>query len=175
MSSRTASPTRITPPARTTSSPFDERRFNVYKVRYRLAIQDPDGPGLRYHTVIFVESEADQTGWSHDVNGDLVSHSGMTYQRTRGDRPETSETFFNKELLGTVSEFHYPAAFDAVCTAQPAPPRQKAFNMATMKTEPCKPDGTFYQPGEPRRPLIKCTEWTERQAIPALRQSGLLR
>jgi hypothetical protein len=32
-----------------------------------------------------------------------------------------------------------------------------------------KPDGTFYAPNEPREKMKKCTEWTEEQAIPALR------
>ncbi|KEF53900.1 uncharacterized protein A1O9_10302, partial [Exophiala aquamarina CBS 119918] len=40
---------------------------------------------------------------------------------------------------------------------QPGPPRQKAFNPKTMKTEPVKLDGTFYSPGGPRPRLIKPT------------------
>ena len=35
-------------------------------------------------------------------------------------------------------------------------------------------DGSFYQPGEPRAPLVKCTEWTENQAIPSLRHARVL-
>nr|POE94581.1 hypothetical protein CFP56_16820 [Quercus suber] len=157
-----------------TPSPTRNKRLNVYKVRYRLAMQDPDMPSPRYHTVIFVETEADFSGFVHHVTGDLVSQGGMRYERKRGNRPEESGTFFNKELLGTVLSSQYPMTFDRVCAAQPAPPRQKAFNIETRRTEPIKPDGTFYSSGEPRQPLIKCTEWTELQAIPALRQAGLI-
>ncbi|KAH9220779.1 hypothetical protein DL95DRAFT_266785, partial [Leptodontidium sp. 2 PMI_412] len=57
----------------------------------------------------------------------------------------------------------------------PPPPKQKHFNVETMRTEQMKPDGTFYQPDEYRPPTIKCTEWTENQAIPALYESGVLR
>lgn len=30
----------------------NEKYFNVYKVQYRLAMQDPDMPQPRYHTVV---------------------------------------------------------------------------------------------------------------------------
>ncbi|TVY39518.1 hypothetical protein LSUB1_G003956 [Lachnellula subtilissima] len=63
---------------------------------------------------------------------------------------------------------------DKILAAQPPPPKQKHFNIATMKTEQMKPDGTFYEPGEDRPPMIKCTEWTVNQAIPALYASGVL-
>ncbi|KAI9672987.1 MAG: hypothetical protein M1817_003151 [Caeruleum heppii] len=61
-----------------------------------------------------------------------------------------------------------------ICRQQPPPPRQKSYNMKTHRTEQHKPEGGFYGPGEPRPPMIKCTEWTEIQAIPALYASGIL-
>jgi hypothetical protein len=63
---------------------------------------------------------------------------------------------------------------DEVCRVQQSPGRQKAFNIRIGKTEPVKADGTFYQHGELRKPLFKCTEWTEQLAIPALRDAGML-
>lgn len=66
--------------------------------------------------------------------------------------------------------------WEQVLLATPTPPKQKAFNIATMTTEPFKTLNplTFYNPGEPRRPLMKCTEWTEQYAIPALLKAGLI-
>ena len=90
-------------------------------------MQDPDMPGIRYHTVIFVETNCDESGFVHHVTGDLVV--GMTYEIKRRHKPEDSETpIFSKEPMGTVSESQYPGAFDKVCAAQPEPPPQKAFN-----------------------------------------------
>jgi hypothetical protein len=45
-----------------------------------------------------------------------------------------------------------------------------------MRTEPFKALNplTFYEQGEARRPLIKCTEWTNDRAIPALRANSLV-
>ncbi|EHY60742.1 hypothetical protein ABEF92_006999 [Exophiala dermatitidis] len=146
--------------------------FNVFKVRFGPALADPDVAGPRYHTVIFVETGLDGTGYIHQVIGDLVT--GMRYDKKPTDRPERSDTFFDKTLLGRVARSNYPAEVDRVCQAQPAPPRQKAFNRQTMKTEPIKSNGSFYGPGDSRPRLIKCTEWTENQAIPALRRNGLL-
>lgn len=98
---------------------------------------------------------------------------GMRYERKPGRQPEYSQTFRAKKLLGRVKESNY-ARLHAICAQQPAPGIQKKFNTKTMKTEPIKPDGEFYKPGEPRQRLIKCTEWTVERAIPALRREGVL-
>lgn len=132
-------------------------------------MSDPDVPGTRYHTVIFVETASDGSGYIHHVTGDLVA--GMRYERKLSRRPEESQTFFNKEALGMVSSTTYPQCVDDICRVLRAPPPQKAFNRATMRTEPCKPDGSFYRADESPPRLVKCTEWTENQAIPALRQA----
>ncbi|TKA25448.1 hypothetical protein B0A50_06315 [Salinomyces thailandicus] len=148
-------------------------RFNVFKVRYGPVMSDPDVPGPRYHTVVFVETKPlDGSGRIHHVTGDLVV--GMHYDVRPSRRPEESRTYYAKEFLGTVASASYPASFNSVCSTQRAPPRQKAFNPKRMRTEQVKPDGTFYEPDEARPRLIKCTEWTESQAIPALQQARLI-
>jgi len=150
--------------------------YTVWKVKYNLSFPDPDTVGVRYHTVVFVETNhpAQGDGTIHHVTGDLVSAGGMHYESKLGRNPVTSQTFHSKEFLGHVNASDYPHRFDQVCRAQPAPPRQKAFNPVTGRHEPFKPDGTFYQPGEPRAPLFKCTEWTETRAIPALFHHNLI-
>ena len=147
--------------------------FEVYKVRYKLAMADPDMPSPRYHTVIFVRTKPNGDGIIHHVTGDLVS--GMQYQSKSAKRPEDSQTFHNKELLGVVETTTYPDAFNQTCQQQPPPPKQKKFNPATHKTEQMKPDGSFYKQGETKPPMVKCTEWTERQAIPALLRDGIIK
>jgi hypothetical protein len=147
--------------------------YNVFKVKYTIAMPDPDMPSPRYHNVIFVESEPNGDGIIHHVTGDITS--GMTYATKNGKRPEQSQTFYGKEFLGTVNAQDYPHRVDQILRAQPPPPKQKHFNIKTMRTEQMKPDGTFYEPGEPRPPMVKCTEWTVNQAIPALYSSGVLR
>lgn len=148
------------------------KQYNAYKVRDGPVLSDPDVPGTRYHTKIFVETSADGSGRIQHVTGDLVS--GMHYETKPGTRPEDAETFYRKDLIGTVLTSLYPAAVDEVCAAQPPPLRQKAFNVRTMRTEPCKPDGSFYGEGEQRPALFKCTEWIEQRAVPALRRGGVL-
>ncbi|KAK5290112.1 hypothetical protein LTR99_011174 [Exophiala xenobiotica] len=128
-------------------------------------------PQPRYHTVIFVESKDDKSGIIHHVVGGLVT--GMTYQRKSGLQPELSQNFYQKHLLGKVKASKYHT-FETICAQQPAPHKQKKFNPNTMKTEPIKPNGAFYQPGETRVRLVKCTEWTEERAIPALQAAQIL-
>ncbi|KAH7357022.1 hypothetical protein BKA65DRAFT_495982 [Rhexocercosporidium sp. MPI-PUGE-AT-0058] len=99
----------------------------------------------------------------------------MVYATRVGEKPEATDIFHAKEFLGTISAEDYPDEMDRVLSEQPPPPKQKHFNIRTMKTEQMKSDGLFYEVGESRPPMIKCTEWTENQAIPALYHSGILR
>ncbi|EWC43738.1 hypothetical protein DRE_07356 [Drechslerella stenobrocha 248] len=147
--------------------------YRVYRVEYQVAVPDPDMPSPRYHNVIFVETGADGSGISHQVVGDLVT--GMSYQSERDEAPQTSGTFHARHYLGTINESDYPARMDEVLEELPPPGKQKSFNTQTMRTEQHKMPGVFYAPGEPRPPMIKCTEWTINQAIPALIESGVLR
>lgn len=146
--------------------------FNVYRVQFTMAMPDPDMPSPRYHNVIFVQTEADGSGAVHHVTGDITS--GMVYATRREGRPEESEIFVRKEFIGTVESATYPEKIHLVLEALPPPPKQKKFNIKTMRTEQMKADGSFYESGEARTPMIKCTEWTVDQAIPALYASGIL-
>jgi len=147
--------------------------YNVWEVRFKLGIQDPDSPETRYHTVIFVETNADGSGYIHHVEGELVI--GMKYVAKSFRRPEIFKSFHNRELLGKVLKSDYPDGVNRVCEAQPPPEPQKKYNTKTNRTEPIKSDGTFYEPGETQAPMVKCTEWTERRAIPALKAAGILK
>jgi hypothetical protein len=85
----------------------------------------------------------------------------MRYESKAAERPEDSEAFYNKDLIGSVLASSYPTNVDEVCRALQPPGRQKAFNIQTGRTEPIKHDGTFYEPCDQRQPLFKCTEWIE--------------
>jgi hypothetical protein len=143
--------------------------FNVYKIRHTIAIPDPDIPTPRYHHVIFVECKSNGDGRVHQVNGDITA--GMYYDSHDEARPEELESFLDKEFLGTVKKEAYPERIDEVLRDLPPLPKQKKSNIKTMKT---KDDGTFYEAGEPRPPMWKCTEWTVNQTIPVLHASGVV-
>ncbi|KAJ5774755.1 hypothetical protein N7457_009651 [Penicillium paradoxum] len=150
--------------------------YPVYKVKLKLAIQDPDMPSPRYHTILFVQTnEPDpRSGIKHHVTGDIVA--GMHYEAAAYNDPEADENFVSKELIGHTRALNYPKNWNDILKSIPAPPKQKAFNKVTMRTEPIKSWDplVFYEPGEPRQPLIKCTEWIEDQAIPILINAGLI-
>ncbi|EFW20641.1 hypothetical protein D8B26_003021 [Coccidioides posadasii str. Silveira] len=146
--------------------------YEAYKVKYTLAMQDPEETETRYHTVIFIVTDDNGDGYIHHVTGDITA--GMTYQPKQGKQPETSQTFHRKEFLGLVQKSKYPDEVNRVCMSVPPPHAQKRFNPQTMRYEQFKPDGSFYAPGERRPKYFKCTEWTETKAIPALFQAGVL-
>ncbi|KAI1959031.1 hypothetical protein LOZ58_004739 [Ophidiomyces ophidiicola] len=129
-------------------------------MKYSLLLADPDMPSPRYHTTVVVLTDGDNGGYVHHVTGDLVSANGMKYECKRCHAPEKSTTFYSQELLGVTDADKHPQAWEDCLRKAPAPPRQKAFNPITLKTEPFKTANplTFYEPDEPRRPLIKCTE-----------------
>ena len=133
-------------------------------------------PNPRFHTLIFVETNAQGrgTGVKHHVTGDIVQ--GMYYESKPYHDPSKSETLHSKELIGYTPAAKYPMEFENILKSLPPPPKQKAFNVKTMKTKPVKSWNplTFYKPGEARTPLRKCTEWTEQQAIPALGKARLI-
>jgi hypothetical protein len=148
--------------------------YDVYKVQYRLGLQDPALSETRYHTAIFVHTDADGAGFIHEVHGDIASGTGMKYGRKHEEAPELSDTFHAKTLLGKVLANDYPGPVEALLHTVPPPPRQKRFDPASMSWEQCKSDGTPYASHETRPPYSKCTEWTEQRAIPALLRAGLI-
>jgi hypothetical protein len=150
--------------------------YNVFLARYTLAIQDPDTPGTRYHTGIFVATSTNGSGVLHQVTGDVTSPGGMVYTPTSEPAPQDTECFYSVEKLGATPVEKYPEDWEEVLRAIPPPPQQKAFNVQTMRTEPFKTREplVFYKEGEERRPLVKCTEWTLERALPALRAKGLI-
>jgi hypothetical protein len=81
--------------------------YAVYKIRYNLAVSDPDTQGIRYHTVIFVQTGEDGSGSVHHVTGDITRTQGMTYE-CKGGRGDQSDSFHSKELLGYTSTTSHP-------------------------------------------------------------------
>jgi hypothetical protein len=143
----------------------------VWRVQYKLGLQDSEFTETRYHNVIFVETNPDGSGYIHHVTGDVVNENGMSYQRKEGKRPDQSDSYYAQQYLGWVCASTYP---DSCLQSLSTPPRQRRFSTNTMRYERCRPDGSWYDINEEPPPLSKCTEWTENIAIPALLQQGLI-
>src|SRR5699024_3851855 len=103
----------------------------------------------------------------HQVTGGISSPRGMCVTI------RTSRALLSSPKLPTRSSWR------RIPNQLPAPPQQKAFGMKTRQAEPFKTiimnPLVFYEPGEERKPLVKCTEWTLDTAIPALKSAGLIR
>ncbi|KAL4947039.1 hypothetical protein BDW69DRAFT_204821 [Aspergillus filifer] len=171
-------------------------KYKVYLLLYTLAIQDPDLPQPRYHTTIFVETcppspspstpnpDSDfnsttpslGTGTIHQVTGDITSTTGMHYLPQPKSSMDAEQQPHSIEFIGLTPKSTYPEQWNKLLRSIKPPGQQKAFNVRTMRTEPFKTLDplTFYEEGEERTPLVKCTEWTLNEAVPALREGGLL-
>ncbi|KAK6499411.1 hypothetical protein TWF506_004038 [Arthrobotrys conoides] len=148
--------------------------FPVYRIENTLSIPDPDLPTPRYHNKIFIKTWEDgyKSGRTCHVIGDLVS--GMTYNTRIDQDPELDPMFFAKHFLGFLKPQDYPDRVNEVLEVLPPPGRQKSFNRERMRTEQHKSPGVFFEEGEERPRLVKCTEWIMEQAIPALVEAGVL-
>ncbi|KAK0103105.1 hypothetical protein ONS95_000719 [Cadophora gregata] len=147
----------------------------VFKVKYELSIRDPFMSQPRHHTVLFLPfpKHSSGSGTIHHVVGDLVS--GMSYATRSEEDPESIQTFYSKELIGHVKQDNYPAMFEDVLSKLDPPPKQRKFRVETMRIEQCKPDGSWYEEGEEKDRMWKCSEWIEEKAVPALIDAGLLK
>jgi hypothetical protein len=148
----------------------------VYRLKFKMGMQDPDVDGERQHTTLFVATGANGSGDQFHVTGDVTSTGGMVYERKTDQDPRLAEDLHSiVEIGATAIDEHYPESWDAVLQAW-TPPQQKAFNISTMRTEPFKTlvPLVFYEPAEQKKVLLKCTEWTEQFAIPSLEARGLL-
>ncbi|KAK6517495.1 hypothetical protein TWF281_004147 [Arthrobotrys megalospora] len=148
--------------------------YPVYRVENAMTMQDPDMPSPRYHNTIFIETWEDgyKSGRTCHVIGDLVT--GMSYDTRIDQDPELDKAFVAKHFLGTINVSDYPDRLNEILRELPGPGKQKSFNPKTMRTEQHKSPGVFYEPGETRPAMVKCTEWTVNQAIPALFEAGVL-
>jgi hypothetical protein len=77
--------------------------YPVYKVKYTIALRDPDMPPGRFHHAIFVENKNDGSGTIYHVTGDITSRHGMSYQSKKAKDPEESRTFIPGNCLATLT------------------------------------------------------------------------
>ncbi|TLD11537.1 hypothetical protein PspLS_11480 [Pyricularia sp. CBS 133598] len=153
------------------SSSSSPKYYAIFLAKFSISLNDPDIPGTRYHHVIFVETDPIQgSGIKFHVIGDITRHQGMTYESRGYHNPSNSTTCVAKEPLGYTAADGFQRRWDRLLSALPTPPKQKAYNIATHKTElvKCWDPLQFYEPGEERHVPWKCTEWTNEYAIPAL-------
>ncbi len=117
-----------------------------------------------------------RSGIKFHVVGDITSNAGMTYESRKSHGPEESQSFHSKELLGYTPADGFQSRWDALLGSLSTPPKQKAFNPATNRTELVKSwePLAFYASGEERHLPWKCTEWTNNHAVPALWEAGLI-
>ena len=150
--------------------------YEVYRVENKLAFPDPEMPQPRYHNTIFIlTSPSTGSGYTHHVTGDIVT--GMVYQSRPDPAPETIDTFHAKYFIGFIDEHDYPEKVEQVLTGEDCKPpgKQKEWNPKRMRYEQMKDGGGFYEEGEERKRMVKCTEWVLEQAIPALVREGILK
>ncbi|KAF4336745.1 hypothetical protein FBEOM_9376 [Fusarium beomiforme] len=154
--------------------------YPVYKVKSFMALPDPHMPPGRFHHTIFVETSQDGSGSRYHVTGDVTSPNGMIYESRESPDPAQLEAFHCKECLGYTTSDVHPEQWNSLLASLPTPPQQKASNPKNQgRVEPFKEkihdyEYVFYNPGEERESLWKCTEWVEWYALPALQERGFI-
>lgn len=95
--------------------------------------------------------------------------------------PGADRGFYKTTVIGWVRKADYPR-IKGILEALPTPTKQQGIDFWS-KGDPgkwnklvwTKENGDLYGPGEQRRPVMKCNEWTHQIAIPELQDKGTLR
>lgn len=161
-----------------------QKWYRVFKPELDTAAHDPLDPVKRYHEGVFVETDPKSSrGKLFHVTGDVIAASGMRYEERDNYAPAESRHLHRYTQIGWVlQDDYYSGRISAILRALPRPTKQQGINF--WEANPVtgrhdiiwtKEDGEPYRPGEERRPIFKCNEWTNQYAIPALRNAEVLR
>ncbi|KAJ5179721.1 hypothetical protein N7492_002931 [Penicillium capsulatum] len=160
-------------------SPASER-YRVFTPELDTVAYDPLDPPKRYHTGVFVETDRkNRSGALFHVTGDVIAGSGMRFDFRDGYAPGASKHFHRTTEIGWIHKADYPRIHD-ILKALPKPTKQQGIDfwskdpLKRNKLTWTKENGDLYGPGEERRPIMKCNEWTHELAIPKLQQEGIL-
>ncbi|KAJ0422344.1 hypothetical protein BJY00DRAFT_73786 [Aspergillus carlsbadensis] len=157
--------------------------YRVFNPSFDVAAHDPLDPAKRYHEGVFVEVDLDTNrGTMFHVTGDVIAPSGMQYDEKTRYSALNSANLYKCPQIGWIRKADFDAGrVSAILSALPTPTKQQGLNFwgtghRTGYTEYIwtKENGEPYKPGEERRPVIKCNEWTHQLAIPALTDAGIL-
>ncbi|KAK2803432.1 hypothetical protein FQN51_003539 [Onygenales sp. PD_10] len=146
---------------------------------------DPLDPAKRYHEGVFIELDAaTEKGTLFHVTGDIISANGMYYEERKDYAPSLSQHLFRTTHIGWVRQADiHSGKISAILRGLPTPTKQQGLDFWSKEKNPVtkhtdiiwtRQDGERYGPGEQRRPVFKCNEWTHQHAIPALRAAGIL-
>jgi hypothetical protein len=166
----------------TSEADWKQHWYRVFQPELDTVAFDPLDPAKRYHTGIFVETEQElDKGTLFHVTGDVIAGSGMIYEERDNYAPTKEEHFVRSPQIGWILKTDYHSGrFSNILRALPRPTKQQGLNF--WKPDPnhrrteiiwTKENGEPYGPGEERRPVMKCNEWTEQLAIPKLRAEGV--
>ncbi|KAJ5722221.1 hypothetical protein N7488_000256 [Penicillium malachiteum] len=154
--------------------------YKVYTPEFDKVAFDPLDPRKRYHTGIFVERDPGSLeGEQFHVTGDIIARSGMRFEVRENYVPAASKYFYRTTHIGWIHKNDYPKV-KGILEALPRPTKQQGLDFWSKdpakrnKLTWTKQNGDLYGPGEERRPIIKCNEWTHELAIPKLRDEGVL-
>ncbi|KXG52103.1 uncharacterized protein PGRI_083870 [Penicillium griseofulvum] len=163
------------------SSPLSApERYKVFTPEFDTVAYDPLDPAKRYHTGIFVETDPKtHAGDQFHVTGDVIARNGMRFEVKSDFVPVADICFHRNTEIGWIHKADYPR-IQPILEALPRPTKQQGLDFWSLDPEKrnkltwTKEDGELYGPDEPRRPIMKCNEWTHQLAIPKLREVGIL-
>ncbi|KAJ5737110.1 uncharacterized protein N7483_002235 [Penicillium malachiteum] len=141
--------------------------YKVYTPEFDKVAYDPLDPPKRYHTGIFVERDTGSLqGEQFHVTGDIIARNGMRFEVKENYVPAASKYFHRTTHIGWIHKDDYPKIRGLDFWSKDPAKRNKLTWT--------KQNGDLYGPGEERRPIMKCNEWTHELAIPKLRSEGVL-
>ncbi|CAG8093299.1 unnamed protein product [Penicillium salamii] len=159
---------------------MDESWYKVFTPEFDTVAYDPLDPPKRYHTGVFVETDAGTLqGVLLQVTGDIIASSGMRFEVKENFVPAAEKYFHRTTEVGRICKSDFPR-IRGILEALPTPTKQQGLDFWSLDSNKrnkltwTKQNGDLYGPGEQRRPIMKCNEWTHQLAIPTLQREGIL-
>ncbi|KAK3897197.1 hypothetical protein C8A05DRAFT_19989, partial [Staphylotrichum tortipilum] len=131
--------------------------YVVKRVKFSLGVADPEMPGIRFHNIVFVETDPKTDhGIKFHVIGDITS--GMKYESKNYRNPEESLSLHSQEVLGYTDAKSVSGTWDKVLGALPHPYRCSRLEHLTLQLgllqqdrKQCLQPGRHAQQGVPRQ------------------------
>ncbi|KAI3228007.1 hypothetical protein DTO012A7_6590 [Penicillium roqueforti] len=147
-------------------NPPASERYRVFTPEFDTAAPDPLDPAKRYHTGVFIQTDPDIfEGDLFHVTGDIIAAKGMYFDVKESYTPGASAHFHRTTEIGWIYKVDFPR-IRGILEALPTPTKQQGIDFWSHdpskrnKITWTKENGELYGPGEQRRPIIKCNEWT---------------
>lgn len=149
--------------------------FPVFILSLKVRSSDPEAPIGRIKPVLFVQTASDgsESGYIHYLSRDYVSHNGAKYHIERFDLLQNHPDYLTREQIGITPASTYSTAWNELLESRLASLTYVKSNQDLL--HPGSVAGLQSVLLHEEEELDLAREWTLNEAVPLLKEAGLIR